>query len=198
MVFFWASLPSKNKTNKKQTYQSWVPLIKFSGSAHDVSYLVFGRIRTKIHIQIFEIDFVIEIDLYLTFWPRRGGGGGGRNCFWLLQTLFMWVTGWISFNGKGEDSITECDDARKYLENFFCSKSLDCLPFASECVCWFNLDVLLIYSKENCIIWHLQVFRLYLSSFHQLYRQYWNTGFFKQVHAQFLPIIGRRKIALNL
>ena len=26
--------------------------------------------------------------------------------------------GWISFNGKGEDSITDCDDARKYLEIF--------------------------------------------------------------------------------
>ena len=32
--------------------------------------------------------------------------------------------GWISFNGKGEDSITDCDDARKYLEIFFvCEKS---------------------------------------------------------------------------
>ena len=62
--------------------------------------------------------------------------------------------GWISFNGKGEDSISDCDDARKYLEIFLFSKSLTCLPFASECVCWF-LDVLFIYSKENCIILHL-------------------------------------------
>ena len=62
--------------------------------------------------------------------------------------------GKISFNGKGEDSITDCDDARKYLGIFF-SKSLTCLPFASECVCWFNLDVLFINSKENCIICHL-------------------------------------------
>ena len=61
---------------------------------------------------------------------------------------------WISFNGKGEDSITDCDDARKYLEIFLFSKSLTCLPFASECVCWF-LDILFIYSNENCIIWHL-------------------------------------------
>ena len=61
---------------------------------------------------------------------------------------------WISFNGKGEDSITDCDDARKYLEIFF-FESLSCVPFASECVCWFNSDVLFIYSKENCIIWHL-------------------------------------------
>ena len=61
--------------------------------------------------------------------------------------------GWISFNGKGEDSITDCDDARKYLKIFF-SKSLTCLQLASECVCWF-LDVLFIYSKENCIICHL-------------------------------------------
>ena len=61
---------------------------------------------------------------------------------------------WISFNGKGEDSITDCDDARKYLEIFF-SKSLTCVPFASECVCWFSSDVLFIYSMENCIILHL-------------------------------------------
>ena len=56
--------------------------------------------------------------------------------------------GKISFNGKGEDSITDCDDARKYLEIFF-SKSRTCLLFASECICWFNLGVLFIYSKEN-------------------------------------------------
>ena len=31
--------------------------------------------------------------------------------------------GKISFNGKGEDSITDCDDARKYLEIFFFEKS---------------------------------------------------------------------------
>ena len=62
--------------------------------------------------------------------------------------------GWISFNGKGEDSITDYDDARKYLEIFF-SKSLTCLPFASECICWFDLDFLFKCSKENCIIWHL-------------------------------------------
>ena len=28
-----------------------------------------------------------------------------------------------SFNGKGEDNITDCDDARKYLEIFFFEKS---------------------------------------------------------------------------
>ena len=59
--------------------------------------------------------------------------------------------GLISINGKGEDSITDCDDARKYLEIFFCVKSLTYLPF----VCWINLDFLFIYSKENFIIWHL-------------------------------------------
>ena len=62
--------------------------------------------------------------------------------------------GKISFNGKGEDSITDCDDARKYLEIFF-SKSLTCLSLASECVFQLNLGVLFVYSKENSIIWHL-------------------------------------------
>ena len=50
--------PRKNKTNKKHI-RVGAPLTKLSGSAHDVSYLVFGRIHTKTHIKIFEIDFVI-------------------------------------------------------------------------------------------------------------------------------------------
>ena len=53
--------------------------------------------------------------------------------------------------GKGEDSKTDCDDARKHLEIFlFFRKVL--LAYR-----WFNLDVLFIYSKENsnCINWHL-------------------------------------------
>ena len=47
------------------------------------------------------------------------------------------------------DSITDCDDARENLEIFFRKFLL------AYRVCWFNLDVLFIYSKENCIIWHL-------------------------------------------
>ena len=97
-------------------------------------------------------------------------GGGGAIFFGCCKPYLCNSNtkfGKISFNGKGEDSITDCDDVRKYLEIFFL-KSLTCLPFASECVCWFNLGVLFIYSKENCIIWHL------LAS---------NTVFFKQVHA---------------
>ena len=65
MVVFGASLPSK-KTKQKKLIRVGPPLIKLSGSAHDVSYLVFGRIHTKFVIKIFEIDFVIEIYLYLT------------------------------------------------------------------------------------------------------------------------------------
>ena len=57
--------PRKNKT--KKLIRVGPPLTKLSGSAHDVSYLVFGRIHTKFGIKIFEIDFVIEIYLYLTF-----------------------------------------------------------------------------------------------------------------------------------
>ena len=44
---------------------------------------------------------------------------------------------------------------RENTRSFFFLKSLTCLPFASEYVGWFNLGVLFIYSKENCIIWHL-------------------------------------------
>ena len=59
--------------------------------------------------------------------------------------------GRISFNGKGEDSITDCDDARKYLEIFFEKSYLLTIRFR---MCWFNLYIR-IYSKEICIIWHL-------------------------------------------
>ena len=75
MVVFGASLPSKKQKQtlkkQKQTKNKLIrvgsPLTKLSGSAHEVSYLVLGRIHTKIFIKIFEIDFVIEIYLYLTF-----------------------------------------------------------------------------------------------------------------------------------
>ena len=66
---FWClALLEKNKTNKKnKLIRVGTPLKKLSGSAHDVSYLVFGRIHTKFGIKLFEIDFVIENYLYLTF-----------------------------------------------------------------------------------------------------------------------------------
>ena len=57
--------------------------------------------------------------------PNWGGGGGGLGRFFLavanpiyvsnLHTIFSW----ISLNGKGEDSITDCDDARNLLRFFF-------------------------------------------------------------------------------
>ena len=68
MVVFGASLPlKKTKQTKNKLIRVGPPLTKLSGSAHDVSYLAFGRIHTKNHIKIFEVDFVIEIYFYLTF-----------------------------------------------------------------------------------------------------------------------------------
>ena len=51
----------KKKKKKKKLIRVGPPLTKLSGVAHDVSYLVFGRIHTKFGIKIFEIDLVIEI-----------------------------------------------------------------------------------------------------------------------------------------
>ena len=47
-----------------------------------VLYHSFVRRHTKFGLQIFEIDFVIEILWYLTFWPlsRAPGGGDLKNC----------------------------------------------------------------------------------------------------------------------
>ena len=68
MVAFGALLSSKkDNKQKKKLIRVGPPLTKLSGSAHDISYLVFGRIHTKFGIKIFEIDVVIENYLYLTF-----------------------------------------------------------------------------------------------------------------------------------
>ena len=66
-----------------------------------VLYLSFVRTHTKFGIKIFEIDFVIEIKWYLTFWPlpRAPGAIHVSNS----HTKF----GWISSNGLGGDSITD-------------------------------------------------------------------------------------------
>ena len=68
-------------------------------TARYVLYLSFVR------TEIFEIDFVIVIWWYLTFWPP-GPRGGAKKC-WLLHvsnshTRFVW----ISSNGLGVYSIT--------------------------------------------------------------------------------------------
>ena len=41
-----------------------------------VLYLSIVRRRTKFGLKIFEIDFVIEIKWYLTFWPLPRAPGG--------------------------------------------------------------------------------------------------------------------------
>ena len=65
---FWSLAPlEKTKQTKNKLIRVGPPLTKLSESAHDVSYLVFGRIHTKFGITIFEIDVVIENYLYLTF-----------------------------------------------------------------------------------------------------------------------------------
>ena len=44
-------------------------------------YLSFVRTNTKFGIKIFEIDFAIEIQWYLTFWPlHRAQWGGAKKC----------------------------------------------------------------------------------------------------------------------
>ena len=69
---------------------------------------------------------------------------------------------------------------------FFFSKSLTCLPFASECVCWFNLDVLFIYSKENCINWHLLTS---ISALLEFVSSSVPTVLFKQEHPPTYPLL---------
>ena len=63
-------------------------------------------------MKIFEIDFVIEIKWYLTFWPLpRAPGGGAKKKFDVARPIHVSNShtkfGWISSNGLGVDSITD-------------------------------------------------------------------------------------------
>ena len=68
--------------------------------------------HTQFGIKIFEIDFVIEIKWYLTFWPLpRAPGGGAQKKIAVARTIHVSNShtkfGLISSNGFGGESITE-------------------------------------------------------------------------------------------
>ena len=69
------------------------------------------RTNAKFGIKIFEIDFVIEIKWYLTFWPlSRAPGGGAKKNFAVARSIHVSNShtkfGWILSNGLG-DSMTD-------------------------------------------------------------------------------------------
>ena len=73
---------------------------------------------------------------------------------------------------------------RENIGDFFSRKVL--LAYHSLQMCLLVLDVLFIYSKENCIIWHL------LASISALLEFTGRTvipSFFKQVHAPTYPLL---------
>ena len=77
-----------------------------------VLYLSFVRTHTKFGIKIFEIDFVIEIKWYLTFWPLpRAPGDGAKKFFYDVHPIHVSNShtkfGRISSNGLGGVSITD-------------------------------------------------------------------------------------------
>ena len=77
-----------------------------------VLYLSFVRTDTQFGIKIFEIDIIIEIKWYLTFWPLpRAPGGGAKIKFDVARPIHVSNShtkfGWISSNGLGGDSITD-------------------------------------------------------------------------------------------
>ena len=79
--------------------------------------LSFVRTHTKFGIKIFEIDFVIEIKWYLTFWPLpRAPGGGAKRKFYIARPIHVSNShtkfSWISSNGLGGDSITDRQQGR--------------------------------------------------------------------------------------
>ena len=67
---------------KSQTLGHAWPRGPNENSVEYVLYLSFVRRHAKFSLKIFEIDFVIEILWYLTFWPlpRAPAGGDPKNC----------------------------------------------------------------------------------------------------------------------
>ena len=76
-----------------------------------VLYLLFVRTHIKFGIKSFEIDFVIEIKWYLTFWKNPGPQGVGPNFSAVAGPMHVSNShtkfGWIWSNGIGGDSITD-------------------------------------------------------------------------------------------
>ena len=75
-------------------------------------YLSFVRTHTKFGIKIFEIDFLIEIKWYLTFWPLpMTPGDGAKKMFYVARPIHVTNShtkfDLISSNGLGGDSITD-------------------------------------------------------------------------------------------
>ena len=90
----------------------WGPGDRIKNPIWYVLYLSFERTHTKFGIRIFEIDFVIEIKWYLTFWPLpRAPGGEAKILFYVARPIHVsnshYKLGWISSYGLGGDSITD-------------------------------------------------------------------------------------------
>ena len=82
------------------------------GTVWYVLYLSFVRTHKKFGIKIFEIDFVIEIKWYFTFWPLpRAPGGRAKKKLYVARPIHVSYShtkfGWISSNSLGGDSITD-------------------------------------------------------------------------------------------
>ena len=89
-----------------------------------VLYLSFVWKHTQFGIKIFEIDFVIEIKWYLTFWPLwKGPRWRGRKKFAIVSPIHVCNSntkfGWISSNSLGGESITDGRRRLQYPLSFF-------------------------------------------------------------------------------
>ena len=109
---------------KKKNFDPWAPQVPQSPTPGAwprrqnknpvwyVLYLSFVRTHTKFGIKIFEIDFVIEIKWYLTFWPLpRAPGGRAKKIVYVARPIYVSNShtkfDLSSSNGLGGDSITD-------------------------------------------------------------------------------------------
>ena len=87
-IIFW---PPGHPSAPSPTPEAW-PRWQNENLVWYILYLSFVRTHPKFGIKIFEIDFVIEIKWYLTFWPRPRAQGGWAKKNLPLHAPFMWVT----------------------------------------------------------------------------------------------------------
>ena len=134
IVVFGASLPSK-KQNKQKTNLSELGTLwqNFLDPRMMFHILYLEEFMQKLKSKSLKLTLLLK---FIYIWPFDPDlRGWGESVLAVANPIYVSNShtkfGRLSFNGKGEDSITDCDDAIKYLEIFLFSKSLTCLPFAS-------------------------------------------------------------------
>ena len=119
-----------------------------------VLYLSFVRTHTKFGIKTFQIEFVVEIKWYLTFWPLPRSGA--KKKFDVARPIHVSNShtkfGWISSYGLGGDSITDRRTEAITISPSFFLKKLEKSPRKRGNISWLSIYLYFAFKKaETCI-----------------------------------------------